>query len=214
LRVNTVELYARYKAEQQTLTATRGQALEQARRRKDRLVEAAKRSNRLRRATIKVIGESGPNKKLLYAQASKALRDEIQAINKQYQQDRQALYDSHSRRTWADWLKKEATHGNAEALTALRAREAAQGLQGNTIQGQGDARPGHAPVTDNITKKGTIIFRAGHRPSGTMATSCKSRARPRARAARSSTAGDGTLRQPHHRQRHDAIQGAGHPRGR
>ena len=161
LRVNTVELYARYKAEQQTLTATRGQALEQARRRKDRLVEAAKRSGRLRRATIKVIGESGPNKKLLYAQASKALRDEIQAINKQYQQDRQALYDSHSRRTWADWLKKEATHGNAEALAALRAREAAQGLQGNTIQGRGDARPGHAPVTDNITKKGTIIFRAG-----------------------------------------------------
>jgi hypothetical protein len=46
-------------------------------------------------------------------------------------------------------------------LTALRAREAAQGLQGNTIQGRGDARPGHAPVTDNITKKGTIIFRAG-----------------------------------------------------
>ena len=161
LRVNTVELYARYKAEQQTLTATRGQALEQARRRKDRLVEAAKRSGRLRRATIKVIGESGPNKKLLYAQASKALRDEIQAINKQYQQDRQALYDSHSRRTWADWLKKEATHGNAEALAALRAREAAQGLKGNTIQGRGDPRPGHAPVTDNITKKGTIIFRAG-----------------------------------------------------
>ncbi len=161
LRVNTVELYARYKAEQQTLTATRGQALEQARRRKDRLVEAAKRSNRLRRATIKMVGENRTNKKLLYAQASKALRDEIQAINKQYQQDRQALYDSHSRRTWADWLKKEATHGNAEALAALRAREAAQGLQGNTIQGRGDARPGHAPVTDNITKKGTIIFRAG-----------------------------------------------------
>ncbi|MBV6831326.1 TraI/MobA(P) family conjugative relaxase [Xanthomonas euvesicatoria] len=161
LRVNTVELYARYKAEQQTLTVTRGQALGQARQRKDRLVEAAKRSGRLRRAAIKLIGNGRANKKLLYAQASKALRDEIQAINKQYQQDRQALYDSHSRRTWADWLKKEATHGNAEALAALRAREAAQGLQGNTIQGRGDARPGQAPVTDNITKKGTIIFRAG-----------------------------------------------------
>ena len=161
LRVNTVELYARYKAEQQTLTATRGQALEQARRRRDRLVEAAKRSGRLRRATIKLIGDSGSNKKLLYAQASKALRDEIHAINRQYQKDRQALYDSHSRRTWADWLKNEATHGNAEALTALRAREAAQGLKGNTIHGRGDPLPGHAPVMDNITKKGTIIYRAG-----------------------------------------------------
>jgi len=160
LRVNTVELYAQYKAEQQTLTAIRGSALEQARCRKDRMVEAAKRSNRFRRATIKVIGESRTNKKLLYAQASKALRNEIQAINKQYQQDHQAIY-SDRRCTWADWLKKEATHGNAKALAALRAREAAQGLQGNTIQGRGDARPGHAQVADNITKKGTIIFRAG-----------------------------------------------------
>jgi hypothetical protein len=161
LRVNTVELYARYKAEQQSLTTARGAALEQARRRKDRLIEAAKRSGRLRRATIKVVGEGRANKKLLYAQASKALRSEIQAINKQFQQDRATLYAEHSRRTWADWLKKEAQHGSAEALAALRAREAAQGLKGNTLKGDGQAKPGHAPVVDNITKKGTIIFRAG-----------------------------------------------------
>ena len=77
LRVNTVELYAKYKAEQQNLTTARAQALERARHRKDRLIEAAKRSNRLRRATIKVVGEGRANKKLLYAQASKALRSEI-----------------------------------------------------------------------------------------------------------------------------------------
>lgn len=161
LRVNTVELYAKYKAEQQSLTTARGQALERARHHKDRLIEAAKRSNRLRRATIKVVGEGRTNKKLLYAQASKALRSEIQAINKQFQQERTVLYAEHSRRTWADWLKKEAQHGSADALAALRAREAAQGLKGNTIRGEGQAMPGHAPVLDNITKKGTIIFRAG-----------------------------------------------------
>lgn len=161
LRVNTVELYAKYKAEQQNLTTARAQALERARHRKDRLIEAAKRSNRLRRATIKVVGEGRANKKLLYAQASKALRSEIQAINKQFQQERTALYAEHRRRTWADWLKKEAQHGGADALAALRAREAAQGLKGNTIRGEGQAKPGHAPAVDNITKKGTIIFRAG-----------------------------------------------------
>ncbi|MCS4511807.1 TraI/MobA(P) family conjugative relaxase [Xylophilus ampelinus] len=161
LRVNTVELYAKYKAEQQSLTTARGQALERARHRKDRLIEAVKRSNRLRRATIKVVGEGRTNKKLLYAQASKALRGEIQAINKQFQQERTALYAEHSRRTWADWLKKEAQHGSTDALAALRAREAAQGLKGNTIRGEGQTKPGHAPVVDNITKKGTIIFRAG-----------------------------------------------------
>ena len=162
LRVNTVELYAKYKAEQQSLTTARGQALERARHRKDRLIEAAKRSNRLRRATIKVVGEGRTNKKLLYAQASKALRSEIQAINKQFQQERTVLYVEHSRRTWADWLKKEAQHGSADALAALRAREAARGLKGNTIRGEGQARPGRAPAVDNITKKGTIIFRAGN----------------------------------------------------
>jgi len=161
LRVNTVELYAQYKAEQQSLTTVRGQALERARHHKDRLIEAAKRSNRLRRATIKVVGEGRTNKKLLYAQASKALRSEIQAINKQFQQERTVLYAEHSRRTWADWLKNEAQHGSADALAALRAREAAQGLKGNTIRGEGQAKPGQAPAVDNITKKGTIIFRAG-----------------------------------------------------
>ena len=81
LRVNTVELYARYKADQQTLAATQRAALDKARQRKTRKVEDAKRSNRLRRATIKVLGENRLNKKLLYAQASKALRAEIDRIN-------------------------------------------------------------------------------------------------------------------------------------
>ena len=162
LRVNTVELFAKYQAEQQSLTMARGQSLEHARHRKERLVKEAKRSNRLRRATIKLVGDGRMSKKLLYAQASKALRSDIQAINQQYQQERAALYAEHSRRTWADWLRKEAQHGNTEALAALRAREKS-GLKGNTFQGegQGQRQPGQAPVVDHITKKGTIIFRIG-----------------------------------------------------
>lgn len=161
LRVNTVELYARYKADQQNLTASRAKALDVARQRKDRKVAAAKASGSMRRAAIKHMTQGRLTKKLLYSQASKALRDEIQTINKQYLAERQGCYEQHSRRTWADWLKQEATQGNGEALAALRAREAAQGLKGNTVQGEGQAKPGHAPVVDNITKKGTIIFRAG-----------------------------------------------------
>jgi len=161
LRVNTVELHAHYKTAQQSLASTRSEALAQIRQRRDRLIEAAKRSNRLRRATIKLVGEGRANKKLLYTQASVALRDEIQAINKQFQQERTALYAQHSRRTWADWLKQEAQQGSTQALAALRAREAALGLKGNTIRGEGQAKPGHAPTVDSITKKGTIIFRAG-----------------------------------------------------
>jgi hypothetical protein len=161
LRINTVELYAKYKDEQQTLTIARAVALDKARQRKNRQIEAAKRSGRFRRGAIRILSEGRLTKKLLYAQASKALRDEIQTINKQYQKERKGLYDDHKRLTWADWLKKEAMQGNVEALTALRVREAAQGLKGNTVKSEGHVRTGHAPILDNITKKGIIIYRAG-----------------------------------------------------
>lgn len=159
--VSTTKLYARYKSDQQTLAAAQRTALDRARQSKTRKVEDAKRSSRLRRAAIKLMGGKAATKKLLYSQASKVLRDEIKAINKEYQRERQGCYEEYKRRTWADWLKKQALQGNSEALAALRARESAQGLRGNTVEGHGQAKPGHTPVVDNITKKGTIIFRAG-----------------------------------------------------
>jgi hypothetical protein len=161
MRINTVELYAKYKAEQKNLTAARAEALAKARRRKDRAIEDAKRTNRLRRATVKVVDGKGINKRVLYSQASASLRATLDAINKDYAKEREQLYQGFQRKTWADWLKQEAIKGDTEALTALRSREAAQGLKGNTIQAGGQARPGAAHDQDNITKKGTIIFRAG-----------------------------------------------------
>lgn len=161
-KVNTTELYARYQEEQKNLTAARKVEWDNARGRKDRRIEAAKRSNRLRRSAIKLMGGSGLSKKILYAQAHKALKDEIQSINKEYKRERQELYDQYKRRAWADWLKQQALDGDKKALEALRAREQAKGLKGDTIKGEGGAKPGHAPVTDNITKKGTIIFRTGN----------------------------------------------------
>lgn len=107
------------------------------------------------------MGGSRISKKLLYAQAHKALKDEIQSINKDYKREKQELYDQYKRRAWADWLKQQALNGDKKALEALRAREQSKGLQGDTIKGEGGSKPGHAPVTDNITKKGTIIFRTG-----------------------------------------------------
>jgi hypothetical protein len=58
-------------------------------------------------------------------------------------------------------LKQEAIKGDRQALAALRARKTAQLLKGSTIKGEGVLMPGHTPVIDNITKKGTIIYRAG-----------------------------------------------------
>ena len=143
-RVNTTELYARYRKEQKNLTADRAEALERARRNKDKAVENARRANSLRRATIKVVDSKGINKKVLYAQAFSAYRAKLDTIHQEYAKERELLFKGFQRRTWADWLKHEAQNGNQQALNALRARDSAKGLQGNTITGQG-----------------TIIYRAG-----------------------------------------------------
>ena len=51
--------------------------------------------------------------------------------------------------------------GDGEALKALRSREAAQKLKGNTLKG--DAVQAELKATvDTITKKGTIIYRVGN----------------------------------------------------
>lgn len=160
-RTDTTELYARYKNEQKNLTAARAEALAAAKRRKDRAVTDAKQKAATKRAAIKLAGGGRVPKKLLYSQTSATLRAELDGIHKEYTKERERLYQGHQRRQWADWLKQEATQGNSEALAALRAREVAQGLKGNTLTAQGKAKPGHAPVIDNITKKGTIIYRAG-----------------------------------------------------
>lgn len=161
LRADTTELYARYRTEQGSLTAARTEAMAQQRERKERQIRDAKMKGLARRAAIKLMGGGRPTKKLLYAQASHTLKSDLNAIYQQHQAACQHIYAQHSRRTWADWLKHEAMQGNGEALAALRGREAAMGLKGNTIQARGHARPGRAPVMDNITKKGTIVYRAG-----------------------------------------------------
>lgn len=160
LRVNTTEIYARFKSEQQSAAANKTAALDKARQQKDRRIENAKKKGKARRAAIKLTSGS-LTQKVLYAQASNALKADIDAIQKQYREERQAIHEAHGRRTWADWLKREALQGDTEALATLRARESAHGLKGNTLKGEGQAKPGHTPVIDTITKKGTIIYRAG-----------------------------------------------------
>lgn len=161
LKVNTTELYARYQAEQKRAEASKSQALEQARRDKERQVENAKRKGRGCRAAIKLTGSNKLTKKLLYKQASGALKSDLERIHKRHQEQRQTIYQSNKRQAWADWLKSQALQGDSEALKALRSREAAQKLKGNTLKGDTvQAEP--KSMVDTITKKGTIIYRAGN----------------------------------------------------
>jgi hypothetical protein len=162
-RADTAELYARYRAEQQGHGAARTVEWTQARDRKSRLIEAAKRNGRLKRAAIQLMGDPGLSKKALYALTSRTLNDEIDKINQQYSKERQAIQEKYRRQAWADWLRRKATEGDSEALAALRAREAAVGLQGNTVAGNGGQQSGQGvdAQQDGVTKKGTLIYRVG-----------------------------------------------------
>ncbi len=161
-RVDTTLLYARYRSEQTDAQSQRTLAWAKARELKDRLLKAAKRRGRLKRAAIKLVGAARLEKKAMYALASRSLVNDIARINELYFRERQAIYDKHRRRAWADWLRAQAVAGGEEALAALRARGAAHPLQGDILTGRcRAAAPGILPEQDGVTKKGTIIYRAG-----------------------------------------------------
>jgi len=162
-RLDTTLLFARYKNEQANQRALRAQQWKSVREERARKIDAAKRAAKLKRAVIKLSTKSRIEKKILYALASKSLLADIQHANQQCQAERQAIFERHRPQQWADWLRRKASSGDVDALNALRARDAAQGLSGDTIGGIGGARIRHGVKVklDGITKKGTIIYRAG-----------------------------------------------------
>jgi hypothetical protein len=162
---DTSELYAKYRAEQEHCGRERQVQSLAARSRKTHAIEAAKRTGRLKRTAIKLMVGGGIGKRALFALAGKGLKDEIHQIVKHYNAERELIQKGYRREAWADWLRRKATEGDGAALAALRAREAVQGLKGNTLTGQKrqfNRAPDAANATvDSITKKGTIIYRIG-----------------------------------------------------
>jgi TraI-like middle domain/MobA/VirD2-like, nuclease domain/Large polyvalent protein-associated domain 7 len=167
-RVDTGELYAKYRAEQERFGRERHAQSLAARSRKTQAIDAAKRAGRLKRTAIKLMVGPGIGKRALYALTGKGLKDEIHKIVKRHNAERELIQKKYRREAWAVWLRRKATEGDGAALAALRAREAAQGLKGNTLTGQ-KRRVNGAPtatnaisaIPDSITKKGTIIYRIG-----------------------------------------------------
>ena len=159
-RINTVELFAKYQAEQKNNKATISDALATTRSRKNSLIEQAKRQGRLKRAAIK--GQK-TNKKILYTLINKTLQSNINIIRKQYDKERQTIFDKFPRNTWADWLQKQAFLGDRVALSILRCREFRNSKNSNLITGkkESDTNPISSFKIDNITKEGTIIYRVG-----------------------------------------------------
>jgi len=161
-QINTAELYIRYKSEQQKASTVHYAEKAKVAERKNRLIESAKKVAQIKRAAIKIIRGAKTGKKVLYGIISRTLKDEIRKINRQCLAERLAIDSKYQRRTWVDWLRAKAAEGDQEALSALRARDAARGLKGDTITGRAGLKfwQGLAKQ-DCITKNGTVIYRVG-----------------------------------------------------
>lgn len=165
-RIDTSALYAAYQQAQHHAGAARAQESTAARTRKERQVDAAKRGTRLKRAVIRMVGASGPAKKIMYAAVGKMLLAELDRIAAQHRAERRRIGERHRHRTWADWLRESAEQGDGAALAALRARpgNGASGGDRLTATGMRHAAPANAPANaeqDGVTKQGTVIYRAG-----------------------------------------------------
>ena len=162
-RMDTSALYARYQYDRLTRAQGRAVAMQEARTNKARHIDAATRAGQIKRDTIKLTMRGRITKTLLYAKVSQTLRSDLRQILDRHRRDCVAITARYTRLTWVDWLRQQALAGDQEALRALRAREAARGLTGDTITAIG-TRLVHAVVgarQDSITKQGTIIYRVG-----------------------------------------------------
>lgn len=160
--VDTSELYARYRAEQAQAATMRAREWEQARARKERRIEAALRSVRVKRAALKLADLPRLAKSMAYNAYTNALRGEIADIRRECRQERQDASRKHPGRQWVDWLRHEAETGDATALAALRWRKPQRGTGGNTIVGNGVSQgAAGSEGQDSVTKNGTVIYRFG-----------------------------------------------------
>jgi hypothetical protein len=160
--INTAELYARYKSEQENRTHARAAACAKARDRKNRLIERAKRNGRLKRAFIKPMTAPRLAKKFLYSTISTTLLNQIAAIHTSYLHEREGIYGENRRMAWADWLREQASRGDKDALQALRSRPGATRAEGNGFGShQKPIRSRSSARSDGVTKRGTVIYSCG-----------------------------------------------------
>ncbi len=91
---------------------------EQVRAHKERRIEAAMCTVRLRRAALKLAKMPRNTKKLRYRPLANALRDDISEIRRACRREYQDISQKFRRRQWVDWLRHQAGTGNADALAS------------------------------------------------------------------------------------------------
>jgi hypothetical protein len=121
--MDTTALFIQYQKEQRGRADLRAREWKVARQRKDRLIAAVNLSRDLLRGAVKLSSKAKAERKLLYALNSKVTAHKIKRIKEEYARERQIILERHRPQQWADWLRRKASAGDADALAALRARE-------------------------------------------------------------------------------------------
>jgi hypothetical protein len=158
---DTTGLYARYREERtqaKNRLAHERQRIDGERR---RLIDAAKRKARLKRAGIRLLKGDRLTKKFLYGAVSRSLLAEIKRIHERCGSEKRQLASRQRCGTWVDWLCTQAKRGDEAALASLRARRPASTRKGNALHGRPTGPASAEDVAGDVTRKGTVIYRKG-----------------------------------------------------
>ena len=155
-RVNTKDLYARYKTEQAASyavrTATSAALTDQVRAQ----LAALKAETKVHRRLIKLAPPGGPRAAMraVHAGTQKAAVGKVLTAHKAA---RALLRSSGRAMGWLEWLQAQALAGDSEALAALRDRARANPRPTAGLA----AGEGRGPLpADSVTKTGVIIYRS------------------------------------------------------
>lgn len=163
-RFDTTLLFSQYQNEQRHDREARTRELALLRQKRDRQYATVKSTSKLKHAAIKLADGNRHEKRLSHSLISRSVKKELDEIREAYKFDRDRILTKYRFLQWADWLRKKAMQGDREALAALRGRVNSDRLPRNTIEAESARAVSNTPslIQDNVTKKGTIIYRAGN----------------------------------------------------
>lgn len=157
-KVDTTELFFKYKQNNAALKNKRNDLYKNARLNRDRLIQEAKDRAKLKRTLLKNT-KNNPFKKILYRFIYSTLLNDIQKIKASYNKEILAAKNMKPI-PWLQWLQNEAKTGNKEVLSVLRSRNSKSNNLDNSIYSEQCAYQEIIPgiKIDNVTKNGNIVY--------------------------------------------------------
>lgn len=157
-KVDTTELFLRYKQNNANLKNKRNDLYKNARLNRDRLIQEAKDRAKLKRTLLKNT-KNNPFKKILYKSIYSTLLNDIQNIQTSYNKEILAAKNIKPI-SWLQWLQNEAKTGDKEVLSVLRSRNSKSNNPDNSIYSEQCAYQEIIPgiKIDNVTKNGNIVY--------------------------------------------------------